>query len=41
MNLKAAALTLAGALTIAVSGYAVFEMGLRRYQSGNLLDMRA
>ena len=36
-----AMLTWLGALTILGSSVAVFTLGLRRYQSGNLLDMRA
>jgi hypothetical protein len=40
LSLADAALALAGALGVAVAGIAVFHLGLRRYQSGNLLAMR-
>jgi ABC-2 type transport system permease protein len=35
-----AALTLAGALALLLVGTAVFYLGLRRYESGNLMEMR-
>lgn len=41
LNFAKAILSLVGALAVAGTGALVFELGLRRYQSGNLLDMRA
>ncbi len=40
-NLHAAALTMLGSLAVLFSGALVFELGLRRYQSGNMLAMRS
>ena len=40
-DFNAAAFTWLGALAVLASGAASFELGLRRYQSGNLLGMRS
>lgn len=40
MSLYYALLTLAGAFAVMIVGIAVFHIGLRRYESGNLLEMR-
>jgi len=40
LSLADAALALVGALAVAAAGAAAFHIGLRRYQSGNLLTMR-
>lgn len=40
MSLGTAGLALAGALAILAVGVAVFYLGLRRYESGNLMEMR-
>ncbi|MBP9093045.1 ABC-2 family transporter protein [bacterium] len=40
-DFSAAAFTWLGALAVLASGAASFELGLRRYQSGNLLGMRS
>jgi ABC-2 type transport system permease protein len=40
LSLRDAALALAGALAVLAAGSAVFYLGLRRYESGNLMEMR-
>jgi ABC-2 type transport system permease protein len=40
LSLRDAALALGGALAMLVVGIAVFYLGLRRYESGNLMEMR-
>lgn len=40
LSLLHAAATLAGSLAVALVGGAVFYLGLRRYESGNLMEMR-
>ena len=40
LSLADAALALAGALAVLAAGVAVFYIGLRRYESGNLMEMR-
>ncbi|HWQ11428.1 MAG TPA: ABC-2 family transporter protein [Roseiflexaceae bacterium] len=40
LSLADAALALAGALGVLAAGWAVFALGLRRYESGNLMEMR-
>lgn len=40
LSLRDAALALAGALGVLAAGVAVFLLGLRRYESGNLIEMR-
>jgi ABC-2 type transport system permease protein len=40
LSLADAALSLAGAFAIALAGALVFAIGMRRYESGNLMEMR-
>jgi ABC-2 type transport system permease protein len=40
LSLTHAALAVAGALGVLAVGVAVFSYGLRRYESGNLMEMR-
>ena len=40
LSLVDAALALAGALAVLAAGAGVFYLGLRRYESGNLMEMR-
>jgi ABC-2 type transport system permease protein len=40
LSLADAGLALAGSLGVLVAGVAVFYAGLRRYESGNLMEMR-
>jgi ABC-2 type transport system permease protein len=40
LSLSSAALAVAGALGVLAAGVAVFYIGLRRYESGNLIEMR-
>jgi ABC-2 type transport system permease protein len=40
LSLADAGLALAGACGVLVAGVAVFYVGLRRYESGNLMEMR-
>jgi ABC-2 type transport system permease protein len=40
MNLEFVALTVLGSLAVLGAGILVFYLGLRRYESGNLLEMR-
>ena len=40
MNLGFAGLAVLGSLAVLMAGVLVFHLGLRRYESGNLLEMR-
>jgi ABC-2 type transport system permease protein len=40
MNFEFAALTMLGSMAVLAAGILVFHLGLRRYESGNLLEMR-
>jgi ABC-2 type transport system permease protein len=40
MNLESAVLTVFGSLAVLAAGILIFYLGLRRHESGNLLEMR-